>query len=110
MLVARDRAVALAALGLTVVIFGLPAVGRAGLIWHSALDGDAIAIVGSDGVPTGTPTAIPDLNANVNGAVLFGGQSDQDYYTVPPALASFTAGSISAWVRPDTVDTSEDGE
>jgi hypothetical protein len=95
-------------MGLLVAV-AFPAGAHAGLIWHSALNGDATALVGSDGVPTGTPTAVPDLNGNPAGAVLFGGQTDQDYYTIAPALASFTAGSISAWVRPDTVDNSEDG-
>jgi hypothetical protein len=95
-------------MGLLVAV-AFPAGAHAGLIWHSALNGDATALVGSDGVPTGTPTAVPDLNGNPAGAVLFGGQTDQDYYTIAPALASFTAGSISAWVRPDTVDNTEDG-
>ena len=99
---------ALVVMGLIVAI-GFPAGAHAGLIWHSALNGDATALVGSDGIATGTPTAVPDLNGNPAGAVLFGGESDQDYYSIAPALAAFTAGSISAWVRPDTVDNSEDG-
>ena len=91
------------------VMVGLPSGARAGLVWHSAMDGNADAIVGTSGAATGTPTATADKNGNANGAVLFGGQSDQDYYTVAPAAASLMAGSISAWVRPDTVDDTEDG-
>lgn len=81
----------------------------AGLVWHSALNGDATALVGSDGVATGTPTPTPDMNANPGGAVLFTDDADKDYFTVTPAVSSFMAGSISAWVRPDVVDGSEDG-
>jgi len=91
------------------IVLCLPGLAGAGLIWHSALDGDATAIIGSDGVATGTPTAVPDLGGNPDGAVLFGGQSDRDYYTIAPAIASASAASISFWARPDTVDTSEDG-
>ncbi|MFW6164243.1 MAG: LamG domain-containing protein, partial [Planctomycetota bacterium] len=98
--------VALVIAGLLVVVGGT---AEAGLIWHSALDGDASALVGGDGVATGTPTATADLNGIAGGAVLFGGDADVDFFTVTPTLASFTAGSISAWVRPDTVDGSEDG-
>jgi len=104
----RTALVALAAVGM-VVTASFPTAAYAGLIWHSALNSDATAIVGGDGVATGTPTAVPDLNGNPGGAVLFGGDSDQDYYTITPTLGSFTAASMSAWVRPDTVNNTEDG-
>ncbi|MGI9244501.1 MAG: LamG-like jellyroll fold domain-containing protein [Verrucomicrobiales bacterium] len=71
------------------------------LIWHSALDGDASALVGVDGVPTGTPTATEDINGNAGGAVLFDGVSFFDIGAIPP----LSAGTISAWVRPDDVGT-----
>ena len=39
------------------VMVGLPSGARAGLVWHSAMDGNADAIVGTSGAATGTPTA-----------------------------------------------------
>ncbi|MFP4058818.1 MAG: LamG domain-containing protein [Candidatus Brocadiia bacterium] len=83
----------------------VPAGAEAGLVWHSPLDGDATALVGSDGVASGTPLPTADLRGIASGAVLF----DGDYFVAPPAVGSLSAGTISAWVRPDVVDGSEDG-
>jgi len=92
-----------------VLVSFVPAAGEAGVVWHSALDGDATALVGADGIATGTPTATADFYGNLSGAVLFGGQSDQDYYTITPPTTSLMAGSISVWIKPLAVDTTEDG-
>ena len=72
----------------------------ADLVWHSALDGDATAIVGSDGVAMGgTPTAATDKNGNVGGAVDFSGGNIYYEIDATPEITSLTSGSISAWVK-----------
>ena len=71
----------------------------AALVWHSPLDGDATALVGNDGVPSGLPTPTADKNGNLGGAVDFGAGSSFYEIDANPEITSLTAGSISAWVR-----------
>ena len=85
---------AASAVAIFTVWAGHPA--TAALIWHSALDGDAMALVGSNGIPTGAPAAVSDLNGNPGGAVLFDGATQ--YFDIGD-LGAFSAGTISAWVR-----------
>ena len=85
------------------------AVGAHGaLVWHSALDGDAAAIVGQDGVATGTPTATTDMNGIVGGAVDFSGGNFFYEVDANPEITSLTAGSMSMWVRWNNI-TGEQG-
>lgn len=79
-------------------VFASTASGQAALVWHSALDGNATAIVGLDGVATGTPIAATDKNGNVGGAVDFGSGNNYFEIDASPEITSLTAGSISAWV------------
>jgi|GEM_PF-2042642 len=81
----------------------------ADLIWHSALDGDGSAITGADGIPRGTITPTNDREGNPGAALYFGGDTAPGTLTVPPAAATFTAGSISIWIRVDNNDDSQDG-
>ena len=85
----------------TACLLLLPLSARGELIWHSAMDGNANAIVGSNGVATGNPTGTLDKNGNLNGAVDFSGGNF--FYTIAanPAVSSLSAGSISAWVKWD---------
>ena len=81
-----------------VAAVSMPTNSRALLQWHSALDGDATAKIGTDGVATGAPVATADRDGNPDGAVLFNGSTD--YFDIGP-LGPFSAGTISAWVRSD---------
>lgn len=76
-----------------------PLASNAALVWHSALDGDATAIVGPDGTPVGAPTPISDLNGNPNGAVKFDGAAD--YFDLGVISSTLGAGSMSFWARTD---------
>jgi hypothetical protein len=80
----------------------------ADLVWHSALDGNAVALVGIDGVATGTPTATADKNGNVGGAVDFSGGDFFYEIDASPEITSLTAGTMSAWVKWNT-STGEQG-
>jgi hypothetical protein len=73
------------------------------------MDGDATATVGPvDGAPNGDPAPTTDRNGAPAGAVLFDGN---DNYILPKASfpPTFTAGTLTAWVRNDTSDGSERG-
>lgn len=85
-------------IGSASLIFSSVAVNAA-LVFSSPLDGNADAIVGTSGIANGTPMPTTDLNGNVGGAVQFNGTTD--YFNLGD-LGSFTAGSLSAWVRTDT--------
>lgn len=78
---------------------GLQTSASAGLVWHSALDGNATAIVGPNGVAVGSPTAIADMNGNANGAIKFDGAND--YYDLGIIASTLSAGSMSFWARTD---------
>ena len=78
-------------------LVGFQTSASAGLVWHSALDGDATAIVGPDGVAVGSPTAIADMNGNLNGAVQFDGAND--YFDLGIISSTLSAGSMSFWAR-----------
>ena len=82
----------------TALLLLAPLAANAALIYHTALDGNGNAIVGTDGVANGAPTATADMNGNPGGAVLFNGTTD--FYDLGN-LGSFSAGTISAWVRSD---------
>ncbi|QNN21503.1 LamG domain-containing protein [Planctomycetales bacterium ZRK34] len=80
---------------------------QASLLWYSALDGDATAIVGSDPASTnGSPTATADRYGNAASAVLFDGD---DSYIISPEVASLSAGTISLWVRSDSTVSGDIG-
>jgi len=78
---------------------GVQTSASAAMVWHSALDGDATAIVGPNGVANGAPTAIADMNGNPNGAVKFDGAAD--YYNLGTIASTLSAGSMSFWARTD---------
>ena len=80
-------------------LVGFQTSASAAMVWHSALDGDATAIVGPNGVANGSPTAITDMNGNPNGAVKFDGSSD--YYNLGTIASTLSAGSMSFWARTD---------
>lgn len=89
-----------------------PAVSPAALVWHSALDGNALAIVGDDGILLGTgttPAAIADKNGNPGGALSFSGTNR--YYTIAanPAISSLTAGTLSFWFSLPSTTSGEEG-
>lgn len=81
------------------------------LIWHSALNGNANPIIGVTPVLEGMePVPALDINGNIGGALRFSGDSNPGYFEiVQDAMPMFTAGSISIWVRPEVVDSTEDG-
>jgi len=78
---------------------------KAALIWHSALDGNATAIVGGAATASGNPTPTADINGQAGGAVLFDGSS----FFQTPQFSGLTAGSISIWVRRDGGTGGEQG-
>ena len=82
-----------------IALVGFQTSASAAMVWHSALDGDATAIVGPDGVASGAPTAIADMNGNPNGAVKFDGAAD--YYNLGTIASTLSAGSMSFWARTD---------
>lgn len=88
------------------------ATAPAALVWHSALDGNALAVVGDDGILSGTgtaPAAIADKNGNLGGALSFSGTSR--YYTIAanPAIDTLTAGTLSFWFSLPSTTSGEEG-
>lgn len=75
------------------------------MVWHSAMDGGANALVGDDGVQYSYPVATEDMNGNPDGAVWFDGTND--YFRISKQVSRLTAGTISAWVRADRVQGEE---
>lgn len=81
------------------ILLSLANMAKADLVWHSAMDGDATALVGLDGVATGSPTGMTDKNGNPNGAVDFSGGNFFYEVDATPEITSLSAGSISLWAR-----------
>jgi hypothetical protein len=69
------------------------------LLWYSPMNGNANAVVGSNGVPTGSPAAATDRDGNANSAVEFSGSS-QSYDL--GNFGTITAGSLSVWACSDS--------
>jgi hypothetical protein len=86
-----------------IALWTIPAAAVHGdIVWHSELDGDAMATVGGvDGVLNGDTAGTADRFGNANGALLFDGSGDNvtiDRTTLP---ASFSQATLTAWVRLD---------
>lgn len=79
----------------------------ANVIWYSKLDGNATAIVGTDGfVGEGSPTASNDRFGNSGAATFFDGN---DSFHIAPEVPSLQQGSISLWVNNTATDGAERG-
>lgn len=79
------------------VLFLAVSPASAVLVWHSALDGNANAIVGLDGSAVGSPTPTMDRDGRLFGAVRFNGSGD--FFQMLPEVPSLSAGSFSFWAR-----------
>lgn len=89
---------------LALVAAAAPTCLQAGPVWHSRLNGNAVAAVGADGVPKGAPVPADDRSGVPEAAVSFDGQDD--FYTIGH-LGSFPEGSMSAWVRLASADDNQ---
>ena len=84
------------------MIFGVGFVFGAEPVWRSAMDSGANASVGAHGLPQSFPIGVNDMYGNAGGAVWFDGAND--YFNLgKQGVSNLTAGTISAWVRPDSV-------
>ncbi|MGB6220540.1 lamin tail domain-containing protein [Haloferula sp.] len=83
---------------LTSVLALFPSDSDADLLWYSPMNANANAVVGSNGVPAGTPSAATDRDGNANAAVEFNGNNE--YYDLG-SFGTLSAGSLSTWVRSD---------
>ena len=85
-----------------VVALTLGPSARAALIYWSPLDGNGDALVGRTTSATGRHLPVPDKNGRAGGAVQIG-PDDGIYYIAPEPVNSYTAASMSLWVRTDDV-------
>ncbi len=70
----------------------------AGLVWHSSLDGDALASPGNDGIPIGTPSAASDRFGNAGGAVELDGSGE--HFDIG-SFGTLSEGTLAVWAKPN---------
>ena len=80
-----------------------------GLIWHSLLDGNALATVGGvNGTLNGNTTGTTNRFGAANSALIFDGTGDNVIINKGTLPASFTAATISVWVQANPADVVTD--
>jgi hypothetical protein len=78
--------------------------GTAAPLWYSRLDGNGVAVVGTNGLVSGAPLPAEDRGGRAAEAVYFDGADD--FYSLGQ-LGTLAAGSMSAWVRLESLDDNQ---
>ena len=94
----------IAATGGIIILAGMTLSGAAAPLWYSRMDGDATAMVGTNGIVNGAPLPAEDRTGTASAAVYFDGSDD--FYSLGH-LGTLTAGSMSAWVRIESLDDNQ---